>query len=114
MWISVVTAQELIRWHFEEVESSFSAPRKQVLDAYYYFWDILAVIHRFHVAQFETTAYDNYLGMPGHVDVSDRRIAATALALGLTVVTHNETDFLAIKAVKPQLQFQNWVTTDHT
>lgn len=114
LWLSVITAQELIRWHFEDVDQSVSKPRKQILDAYFYFWDILRVLRMFQIAQFDEAAYDHYLGMPGNVQIPDRRIAATALALDLTVVTRNVTDFKAIQTVKPKLKFQNWVDEDYT
>lgn len=115
-FISIVTAEELIAWRYDPLVKLKTAPRVQVLKAYYYFRDILAVIHAYHnlIKEFDDAAYDEYLGMPGHVDENDRRIAAIALAHGLTVVTHNESDFQAIKIAKPALKVQNWVTTDYT
>lgn len=112
--ISVITAWELIDWHFDEVKDSLTASRQRVLDAYYYFFDILTVVRRFSIVQFSSNAYDQYLGMPGHVDVNDRRIAACALAEGFVVITRNITDFADIQAVKPALQYQNWVDDDCT
>jgi len=111
-----VTAEELIAWRFIPLAGLKSASRAQVVNAYYQFRDILSVIHIYHnqIASFDEEAYDEFLGMPGAVDLNDRRIAATALANGFTVVTHNETDFLEIKKAKPALQVENWVTTDYT
>jgi predicted nucleic acid-binding protein len=114
LWLSVITAQELIRWHFEAVEESVSLPRRQAMEAYFYFWDILRVIRMFQIAQFNEEAYDHYLGMPGEVDLADRRIAASALMMEFVVVTRNVKDFKAIQKVRPKLQFQNWVDEDHT
>ncbi|MDQ5847275.1 MAG: type II toxin-antitoxin system VapC family toxin [Acidobacteriota bacterium] len=115
-WISIVTAEELIAWRLFPLVELKAAPRSQIASAYWYFRDILAVIHVYHsqIMPFDESAYDEFLGMPGDVDVNDRRIAAIALVHDLTVVTHNESDFVAIKRAKPDLRIQNWVTTDYT
>ena len=115
-WISIVTAEELIAWRFLPLQDLRNAPHAQVLKAYYYFRDILAVIHLYHshIKEFDDAAYDQFRGMPGDIDEADRRIAAIALAHDFTVVTHNESDFTDIKKAKPQLKIQNWVTTDYS
>jgi len=115
-WISIVTAEELIAWRYTPLDGLRNAPRAEVLKAYYYFRDILAVIHVYHsqIKEFDGTAYNEFLGMPGSVDEADRRIAAIALAHDFIVVTHDETDFKAIQKAKPRLKVQNWVTTDYS
>lgn len=58
----------------------------------------------FQVMDFDEAAALRYREVPFKRHAFDRLIAAHALALGLTVVTANETDFLDV----PRLKVENW------
>ena len=53
---------------------------------------------------FDTAAAIVYAGLPCRRGSSDRLVAAHTLALGLTLVTNNEADFVDI----PDLPIENW------
>lgn len=91
------------------------ARRQQLLDAYYYFRDGLAVVHYYHnlIKEFDDAAYDEFQGMPGEVGGNDRRMAAIALANDFTLVSHDR-DFSLIQAARPDLRIQDWVDTDYS
>jgi predicted nucleic acid-binding protein len=88
--------------------------RSPLLRVYHALDDILRLICKLPIKPFDEDAYHHYLGMPGHIDVNDRRIAAIALSNNFTVVSHNKEDFAAIKAVRPSLRIEDWVDTDFT
>lgn len=112
-WISVVTAHELIAFKYQRMEQTKNMSRSALLKCYYDFDDILKLLSRFQILPFDSLAYEHYLGMPGDVDIFDRRIAAIALAHDFTVVTHDG-DFSRIKNARPALKVEDWVTNDYT
>jgi predicted nucleic acid-binding protein len=112
-WISVITAHELIAFKYENIGRTKSMASGPLLKFYEQFDDILSLIRKLQIKPFDSDAYRQFLGMPGAVGVHDRRIAATALAYDLTLVTHDG-DFRAIKAVRPKLRVEDWVEKDYT
>lgn len=112
-WISIVTAQELIAYKYEEIHKTKNMPTSRLLKFYYQFERIIRLISRLQIKPFDADAYNKFLGMPGHLDIFDRRIAATAISNGFTVVSHNG-DFKEIRKAKPSLRLEDWVDEDHT
>lgn len=112
-WISVVTAHELIAFKYEKIAKTKSMARAPLLKTYHDFDDILKLLCKFQIKPFDEDAYSHFTGMPGNIDIHDRRIAATALANNFTVVSHDG-DFEAIKIAKPALRLEDWVVTDYT
>jgi tRNA(fMet)-specific endonuclease VapC len=66
--------------------------------------DLRALIEEVEVLPFDNAAALVYANLPFKRASYDRLIAAHALALGLTIVTDNETDFADV----PGLRVENW------
>jgi tRNA(fMet)-specific endonuclease VapC len=66
--------------------------------------DLRALIEEVEVLPFDEMAALVYANLPFKRASYDRLIAAHALALGLTIVTDNETDFADV----PGLRVENW------
>lgn len=113
-WISVITAHELIAFKYEKIATTKSMARSPLLKIYQDLDDVLKLVCKFQIKPFDSDAYDQFLGMPGHIGVQDRRIAAIALSNNFTVVTHNTKDYEAIKKVKPKLRIEDWAENDYT
>ena len=113
-WVSVVTAHELIAFKYEAVQNTKNMPRNLLLRTYHDLYQVLMLVSGLQVKPFTADVYEHSLGMPGDVKIRDRRIAATALFNNFTVVTHDRTDFEAIRAVRPELRIEDWVDEDYT
>lgn len=112
-WISVVTAQELIAYKYEQLHNTINIPRNRLLKFYGQLDLVLRVVSTLQMKPFTPEVYDAMSGMPGNVDVFDRRIAATAIYNDFVMVSHNG-DFKEIKKARPELQLVDWVDEDHT
>ncbi len=109
-WISIVTVQELIEWRYNPLLIANSQQPPYVLTVYERFLEIVRDICSLQIKPFDADALNNVSGMPGNVGIQDRRIAATALACNLIMVSHDG-DFTTIKGSKPNLKLVDWVTT---
>ena len=70
---------------------------------------MISDLRRLQIAPFDERAYRMFLRMPRGVRVSDRRIAATALANDYRMVTNNLADFARIKEACPKLELVDWI-----
>lgn len=113
-YISIVTAQELLAWRLSEVTDGRRQGHPAILHAYRNLFEIIADIKRLQIVPFDERAYQFFLRMPRGVRVSDRRIAATALANNFRMVTNNHTDFMRIKESCPELEIVDWIAAPFT
>lgn len=110
LWISIVTAYELIKWRYNPLLRANNQQPPYVLRAYHNFFEIISDICSLQIKPYDAAAQSNFTKMPGNVGIQDSRIAATALAWDFTVVS-NDRHFRTIKSRKPSLKLINWVTT---
>ena len=108
LWISVVTAEELIAWGFDRVRNSHNQKYPRIVNAYKILFDRLNDLKPLQILPFDEAAYQEFSVIPAEVQIvigtNDRRIAATALSRGLTVVTHNTQHFNLV----PRLSVEDW------
>jgi len=114
IWISVVTAEELLVWRLRPFErSSLTQRMPKVLTAYENLFSIMEDICSLQVKPFDRSVWDEFRGLWGAVSTNDRRIAATALAHDFTVVSHDG-DFQTLKDHQPRLKLVDWFDTPPT
>lgn len=89
--ISFMTLAELLRW---PVERRWGPARRQVMERYLRTFAIHYADERLCRVWAALAAQGRLAGRPLHL--ADVWIAATALVLGLTLVTHNPRDFIGI------------------
>jgi predicted nucleic acid-binding protein len=114
LYVSIVTAQELLAWRLSEVVDGRRQGYPAILRAYQNLYEMIADVRRLQIVPFEERAYQMFLRMPRGVGVSDRRIAATALANNFRVVTNNRADFTRIQEACPELELADWITPPTT
>lgn len=109
LWISIVTAEELIAWGFDRVRNSSNQSYPRIVKAYKILFDRLNDLKPLQILPFDEAAYREYIAIPAEVQTvigtNDRRIAATALSRDFTVVTHNEQHFRRV----PRLKVEDWI-----
>lgn len=108
MWISVVTAEELIAWGFNQVRNSRKQKFPHIIRVYQILFDRINDLKELQILPFDEAAYREFIAIPAEVQkvigTNDRRIAATALSRGFTVVTHNVQHFSLV----PRLRVEDW------
>lgn len=108
LWISVVTAEELVAWGFNSVRKSGNQKYPRIIKAYKLLYDRLIDLKQLQILPFDEAAYNEYKTIPAAVQnrigKNDRRIAATALSRGFTVITHNVEHFKLV----PRLKYDDW------
>jgi tRNA(fMet)-specific endonuclease VapC len=100
LFISVITVEEIISGGLSSVNRVRQTPA--VVSKYQDFVWLFDALHRFQILPYTSTAYQIYRSMTmrqKRVGTQDCRIAATAIALGYTVVTANTSDFYKIGGV---------------
>jgi tRNA(fMet)-specific endonuclease VapC len=86
---------------------------RRVVASYAFLEQIFRDLQRFNVAAYDDAAEGAFTALPAGthtVGVQDRRVAATALARKLIVVTRNARDFARI----PGVEFVDWTAVDLT
>jgi predicted nucleic acid-binding protein len=108
LWISVVTAEELIAWGFNRVRDRRNQIYPRIINAYKILFDRLNDLKPLQILPFDEAAYREFAAIPAVVQnvigTNDRRIAATALSRGFRVVTHNTQHFRLV----PRLLVEDW------
>ncbi len=111
-WISATTAHQLVAFRVHRLTDSRQQGQADITANYRRFVEILRDLRQFQILDFEDVAYQQFLRMGAvRVSVTDRRIAATALANGYHVVTNNHQDFELIKEACPELVIDDWITS---
>ena len=106
-----VTAQQLIAFRLHPLTDGRQQRAPQITENYRRFLEILNDLKRFQVLGFDNAAYQHFLRMGGvQVSVTDRRIAAIALANDFQVVTNNNQDFQRIQQSCPELVIADWIS----
>lgn len=108
LWISVVTAEELVAWGFDRVRNSHNQKYPRIVKAYKILSDRLNDLKPLQILPFDEAAYQEFCSIPPEVQTvigtNDRRIAATALSRDFTVITHNVQHFSLV----PRLRWEDW------
>src|ERR1043166_8564695 len=112
-WISVITAQELTAWRYNQLLKVSNQQPPRVLVAYKNFLDMAQLLGGLQIKPFDDRALAEFNNMrgAGSVGARDRRIAAIALANDFTVVTNNVGHFETIKQARPELRIEEWART---
>lgn len=106
-YISVVTAEELMLWKYANISHATKTKSPRVVDAYRGFFEIIDDLKRIQILPFDEAAYREFLTLASFqttIGTNDRRIAATALSCGYTMVTINTQHFEII----PRLHVEDW------
>ena len=107
LYISVVTAEELMLWRYGEIHAATKAKSPKVVRAYGNFFEIINDLKRLQILPFDEAAYQEFLKLAPFqttIGTNDRRIAATALSRGYTAITINTRHFEII----PGLKVEDW------
>lgn len=114
LWISVVTAEELIAWGFNSVRDRRNQGYPHIINKYKILFDRINDLKSLQILPFDEAAYREFANIPAAVQTAigtnDRRIAATALSRDYTVVTHNVQHF----ALVPRLRVEDWTAAPLT
>jgi predicted nucleic acid-binding protein len=114
LWISVVTAEELIAWGFNAVRDRRNQGYPHIINKYKILYDRLNDLKSLQILPFDEAAYREFTSIPPDVQrvigTNDRRIAATALSRGFTIVTHNVGHFSLV----PHLNVEDWTAAPPT
>ena len=106
-YVSDVTANELLNGRLQEIAKSANQKYPNIVDRYRYFHETLnAVLRQLQIVPFGNAEYGEFRKIPASVrcGVLDKRIAATAIANNLTLVTANMQHFKGI----PNLHLEDW------
>jgi predicted nucleic acid-binding protein len=105
--ISIVTYTELLQGWVAEINRCLSRPKSDICRAYDNLAQAQEDLRAFDTIRYTSQAEAIFQAFPSSVKrlgTNDCRIAATALAHGLVVVTRNTRDFAKIPGVK----FEDW------
>jgi tRNA(fMet)-specific endonuclease VapC len=100
LFINIVTIEEMMQGELGSINRLRHKPR--VVVAYQGFEALFSALNRFQIVSYTDEIDRTYRSMTleqKRVGTQDCRIAATAIALGMTVVTANVTDFRKIGTV---------------
>lgn len=108
LWISVVTAEELVAWGYNAVRNARNQTYPRIVNAYKLLHDRLQDLKELQILPFDEPAFRQFEAIPAEVkraiSTNDSRIAATALSRGFRVVTHNTQHFRLV----PGLVVEDW------
>ena len=97
IFISIITVEEILQGALAAIQK---AKRKHsVIQAYQYFEDLFAALHRFQILSYTTEAENIYQSLPAkskRIGTQDCQIAAIASVNEFTIVTVNVNDFVSI------------------
>ncbi len=97
IFISIITVEEILQGALAAIQKVKRKP--SVIEAYQYFEDLFAALHRFQILSYTTEAENIYQSLPAkskRIGTQDCRIAAIASANRFTIVTVNVNDFVSI------------------
>jgi predicted nucleic acid-binding protein len=109
LWISIVTAEELIAWGYNSVRDRRNQMYPHIVNKYKILFDRINDLRFLQILPFDEAAYRQFEAIPAEVKriigTNDARIAATAISRSFTVVTNNEKHFRLV----PGLDVENWI-----
>ena len=105
--ISIITFTELLQGWLAEINRSLARPKSDICRAYDNLAQAQEDLRSFKTIRYTSQIESIYQAFPSsvkRVGTNDCRIAATAIAHGLIVVTCNVRDFSRI----PNVKFEDW------
>jgi len=102
----MVTLQEMIDGRLQALAQRGNQKLPQIVQHYHYLEEVLKDLRRFQTLPYGEAEYREFEKIPGNIrcGIYDKRIAATALARKLTLVTANMRHFQDI----PNLILEDW------
>jgi predicted nucleic acid-binding protein len=111
---SIITVEEMVIGAVVELRKKEYQNGDEIVQQYYYLFELIRDLQRFIVLPFDKRAYDAYQRIPQRVidntGTNDCRIAAIALSRDFTVVTNNGKHFSRIEAAT-SVKVKYWVNT---